>query len=717
LGFNWYDSDLLQSGTIVKGRAPHGPGEIAINQGLVDRTGYTVGSSAPVLSDKPLKSYTIVGIVEFDGKPSFAGETDVFFDTTTAQHVLNMTGKFTDITVAADDGISQTALRDRIRAVLPPGVQAITGQAVSEEEASAVKKGLSFFNTFLLVFALIALFVGAFIIFNTFSMLVAQRTRELALMRMLGAFRGQVRRAVLLEAVVVGLLSSLIGLFAGIGVAIGLKALFGVFGAQLPDGPTVVETRTVIVAFAVGTLVTAAAAFMPARRASRVAPLAALRDAATPDRSLRRQTIIGLVVLVLGAAAMARSLSGSSGLSLLGLGTLLAFIGIAMLSPLVSRPVADGVGRLFSRRLPGRLGRENAVRNPRRTAATAAALMVGLALISAVTVLGSSVKSSAAKTISAAVSADFILNTNGPGFPDAVIKAAARQPGVRSTAGVKVDGFVIDGKQEFVTAFPAQAIGDLVNIRAVSGSSDLSPGVILLSKDAAKARKVAAGDTVTVQFARSGKEKLKVGGTYETNQLIGDYLVDQSKAADFSTQRDVAALVGVDSAADVAKVRAHLDAALKQYPNVEVLDQSEFVAEFQGQINQVVTIINILLGLSVIIALLGVLNTLALSVIERTRELGLLRAVGMARRQVKRMIRTEAVLICTFGGLLGLVVGSIFGVALQQALKGQGVSELGFPVVTMLVYLLGAAAAGVVAAVLPARRAARLNVLQAIATE
>jgi putative ABC transport system permease protein len=332
-------------------------------------------------------------------------------------------------------------------------------------------------------------------------------------------------------------------------------------------------------------------------------------------------------------------------------------------------------------------------------------------------VLGSSVKSSAAKTISAAVSADFILNTNGPGFPDAVIKEAANQPGVASTAGVKVDGFVIDGKQEFVTAFPAKAIGDLVNIKAVAGSSDLSPGVILLSKDAAKARKVAVGDTVTVQFARSGKEKLTVGGTYETNQLIGDYLVDQSKAADFSTQRNVAALVGVDSGADVANVRAHLDAALKQYPNVEVLDQSEFVAEFQGQINQGVTIINILLGLSVVIALLGVLNTLALSVIERTRELGLLRAVGMARRQVKRMIRTEAVLICTFGGLLGLVVGSIFGVALQQALKGQGVSELGFPVVTMLVYLLGAAAAGVVAAVLPARRAARLNVLQAIATE
>ena len=286
--------------------------------------------------------------------------------------------------------------------MLPPKTQAITGEAVAEEQAEQVKEGLGFFNTFLLTFALIALFVGAFIIFNTFSMLVAQRTRELALMRMLGASRGQVRRAVLLEAVVVGLLSSVIGLLAGIGVAIGLKALFGVFGAQLPDGPTIVALRTVIVSFMVGTLVTAAAAFMPARRASRVAPLAALRDAATPDRSLKRQTIIGAIVLVVGALLMGRALfgSGSNGLQLLGLGTLLAFIGVAMLSPLVSRPVASFVGRLFTRRLPGRLGRENAIRNPRRTAATAAALMIGLALISAVTVLGSSLKASVAKIIS-----------------------------------------------------------------------------------------------------------------------------------------------------------------------------------------------------------------------------------------------------------------------------------------------------------------------------
>jgi putative ABC transport system permease protein len=722
-GFNWYDSALLQSGQIVKGKAPSGPDEIAINQGLADRSKYNVGDQAPVLTDSPLKWYTIVGIVTFDGKKSFAGETEVFFDTPTAQKVLNLQGKFTEITVAADGGLSQSELRKRVAAVLPPKTQAITGDALAEEQSSDVKKGLGFFNTFLLVFATIALFVGAFIIFNTFSMLVAQRTRELALMRALGASRGQVNRAVVLEAVVVGFLSSVIGLAAGVGVAIGLKALFGVFGAQLPDGPTVVALRTVIAAFVVGTLVTTVAAIMPARRASRVSPLAALREAATPDRSLKRQTIIGGIVLVLGAAAMTKSLR-DGGLQLLGLGTLLAFIGIAMLSPLVSRPIASGVGRIFSRRLPGRLGRENAVRNPRRTAATAAALMIGLALISAVTVLGSSLKASVAKTISGAVGADFVLNTQSTGFPDAALQQAAQQPGVKDVAGVKVDGMQLcdkascsHAKQVGVTAFPSSALGDLVKITPVDGSVSLKPGTLLVAERAAKSDNLKPGDTVTVQFARSDPQKLTVGGTFKTNDLIGDYLVDASHAKDFNNQRNVAGLVSVDAAKNVPTVRKELDKALASYPNITVQDQSDFVAETKAQVNQIVSIINILLGLSVVIALLGVINTLALSVIERTRELGLLRAIGMARRQMKRMIRVEAVLICTFGGILGLVVGSVFGVALQQALKGSGVTELGFPVVTLIVYLLSAALAGAMAAALPARRASRLNVLEAIATE
>ena len=412
------------------------------------------------------------------------------------------------------------------------------------------------------------------------------------------------------------------------------------------------------------------------------------------------------------------------GLQLLGLGTLLAFIGIAMLSPLVSKPVASGVGRLFSRRLPGRLGRENAVRNPRRTAATAAALMIGVALISAVTVLGSSLKASVAKTVAGAITADFVLSTQSAGFPDAVLQQASDQPGVQDVAGVRVDGMQLcdnpscaKAKQVSVTAFPASAVGQLVSITAVDGSTDLKPDTILVSETAAKKDNLAPGDTVRVQFARSAPQQLTVGGTFEANQLIGNYLVDSTQAKNFSTQRNVAALVSTDSSADTASVRRALDDAWRPTRTSPCRTSPSSSTRPRARSTRSSTIINILLGLSVIIALLGVINTLALSVIERTRELGLLRAVGMARKQVKRMIRTESVLICSFGGLLGLVVGTIFGVALQQALKGQGVTELGIPVATLLIYLVCSALAGVVAAALPARRASRLNVLQAIATE
>ncbi len=716
LAFNWTESNRLRTGKISEGTAPQNGDEIAINRSMAEKAGYRVGDVAPVLTDAPLKPYTIAGIVEYDGKGSLAGETTIFFDTATAQRVLDVPNGYSDISVAAKDGVGQQELRDRVAKVLPAGVKAITGAQLAKDQSSDVKEGLGFFNTFLLTFALIALFVGAFIIFNTFSMLVAQRTRELALMRALGASRGQVNRAVLLEAVVVGLISSVVGLVLGIGVALGLKALFGVFGAELPDGPTIVAARTVIAAVLVGTLVTAAAALLPARRAGRVAPIAAMREAATPDRSLHRQTIGGLVLLVLGGAGMAKALA-DGGLPLLGVGTLFTFVGIAMLSPLISRPAASVVGRVFSRRLPGRLGTENAVRNPRRTAATAAALMIGVALISAVTVLGASLKSSVALVTEKALRADFVLNVQGPGFPDDVFTKVTSQPGVKDAVGIKADAVRIAGKEKFVTALPSSALDDLVTVQTVSGSARLGPDSILLSEDAAKAQKVKPGDTLSLQLARTGVQTLRVEGTYKANQLLGDYLVNEAQAKGFTSQRNVAGLVGLADGASSATVRKGLEAAVAAYPNVTVEDQSEFVDQAAAQVNQIVTIINILLGLSVLIALLGVINTLALSVIERTRELGLLRAVGMARKQVKRMIRVEAVLICAFGGLLGLVVGSAFGVALQQALKGQGVTELGFPVTTLLVYLLGAALAGVLAAWLPARRASRLNVLEAIATE
>ncbi|MEP6697872.1 MAG: FtsX-like permease family protein, partial [Pseudonocardiales bacterium] len=570
---------------------------------------------------------------------------------------------------------------------------------------------------FLLVFAAVALFVGAFIIFNTFTMLVAQRTRELALLRALGASRRQVTWSVLIEAVAVGAVASALGLGLGVLVAQGLRGLFTLVGADLPSGPIVFAPRTVIVAFAVGIVVTALAALFPARRASAVSPMAALRDAATPDRSLRRQTVAGALVLGLGAVGVALGLGGS-GLALLGGGTLLAFVGVAMLSPVISRPVAGLLSRPFSRHLPGRLGRVNTLRNPRRTASTAAALMIGLALVSAVSVLGASLKASVQKIADTAIGADIILDTQSQnGFSDSVIGKIEHQPGVTEVSGLRFSPAQVGSGTTSVMAVSPSAVNHLVKLDRKSGSMHLDPGTVLVTDKVAKKQRLAAGQTVRVRFPKGEARTFRIGGVYADSQLLDAYLFDDSVVKDFTTRSLSVALVKLSPDADAAAARRGIEAIAKPYPNVVVQDQTEFVKAATSQVDQVVNILYVLLALSVLIAVLGIVNTLALSVIERTRELGLLRAIGMSRRQVKRMVRVEAVVIAVFGGLLGLLVGSAFGIAIQHALVGQGVTELQFPIARMLVFVLLAALAGVLAAWLPARRGSRLNVLAAIAAE
>jgi len=719
IGGNWADSTLLTQQRIVEGHPPRGPDEVVIDPAYAERTGHHVGDTATVLTPTGQQRVHIAGIVRYeDGKSSLGGETYVLFTTETAQKVLDTPGAYTDIQVAARDGVSQTELRNRIATVLPSGAEAITGKQFGDEQASDVKQGIGFFNKFLLVFAGVALFVGAFIIFNTFSILITQRTRELALMRALGASRGQVNRSVLLESVVVGLVASAVGLLAGIGVALGLKAAFNAIGAELPPGPTLVLPRTVIAAFAVGIVVTVVAALIPARRAAKVAPVAAMRDAETPDRPLKRQTIWGAAVLVVGAVGMTFGLTGN-GLTLLGLGTALAFVGIALLSPLVSRPVSRAVGSLFTRRIPGRLGRENAMRNRRRTASTAAALMIGLALVSAVGVLGASLKGSIRTVVDQALGADFVLNAQTSGISEQTLAAVRQEPGVGQVDGLRGDAVKVNGNRTGALAISPSAITQTVSLQQKQGSvTDLRPDGVLVSDKVLTDKGWHVGDKLSFAFRDGSTSGFTVLGTYKANQLVGDYVLDQSAASHFfGSKLYFAALVKVAPGADRGQVRQTLDAAIRPYPNVELQDRSEFVGQATKQIDAAVAILSALLALSVLIAVLGIINTLALSVLERTRELGLLRAVGMSRRQVKRMVRVESVVISVFGGLLGLVVGAVFGVALQQALVNQGVTELRFPFVQLIAYLLVAAVAGVVAAWLPARRASRLNVLNAIAAE
>lgn len=716
LGVNYDTDPATSSFTLRRGDAPDTPTEVALDATTARQTGYLVGDRVRVLLREGRREFTVSGVFGFGANDNLAGASILAFDQPTAEQVIGSPGEFQVIRLAAKDGVSHEQLLERVRSTLPKGLEAVTGQQSADEVAGDIKDALGFFNTFLLVFAAVALFVGAFLIFNTFTILVAQRQRELALLRALGASRGQVVRSVLVEAIVVGLLASVLGLAAGVGVAIGLQALLRAFGGDLPSGPLVVTTSTVITCFVVGVVVTAVAALLPARKASAVPPVAAMRDAVTAEPSLRRGTIIGGVLLALGVLAIAGGLRGN--LALLGLGALVCFLAVAALSPLLSRPAARLLGAPFARGVPGRLGRLNAMRNPRRTATTAAALMIGLALVSTVSILGDSAKASIEKIIAGAVGADLVIQqTQGfEGFPPAVAKGIAALPEAGDVNVLRFDPAKVGDKATFITAVPSSAIGRSITLNKKSGDIALSKGVLLASESEAKARSLEVDEAVKVTFGKGGERTFRVGGIYEDNQLIGPYLFDSTAAVDFASQLDGVVLVNAADGVSQEQLRKAVTASIAAYPTVEAISRSEFAGDVSDQIDVVITIISVLLLLSIIIAILGIVNTLALAVIERTRELGLLRAVGLGRRQTRRMITVEAVIVSVFGALLGIAVGSAFGITLQRALADDGITELRFPVVRLVVFVVIAAIAGVIAALLPARRAARLDVLAAVAS-
>ena len=716
LGQNWDPNPVTTPYTLRSGRGPTGPDEVAIDALTAEKTGYGVGDRVPVLLPDGTRTFSVTGVFGFGDTDNVGGASISAFEPATARQLFAKPGELLSVRVAAEDGVSDAELRDRIAQVLPAGTQALTGTDSAAQQADEIKGFFGFFTTFLLVFAGVALFVGAFLIFNTFTILVAQRQRELALLRALGASRRQVTTSVLVESVLVGLIASVLGLALGLAVARGLQALINGFGGSLPSGPLVVQTRTVVVSLVVGLAVTVLAALLPARRAAAVPPVAAMRDAAAPERSLRRGTVVGAVLLVIGAVLLTVGLQGE--IALVGAGALVSFLGVAGLSPQLSRPVARLVGAPFTRRVPGRLGRLNAMRNPRRTASTAAALMIGMALVTAVGVLGASAKASVEKIITTAVGADVVVQTSGgfQGLPSTVADEIGAAPGVESVSRIRGDQARVGEETTFVTAVDDAAIGGAVRLTRVSGELELAPGQLLLSDGEAMARGVAVGDEVAVTLARGGERAYRVAGTYEDNELVGPILMDASAGKDFLTTADMALLVRKAEGTSTAQLLSAVEEATRAYPTAEVLDQSGFVEDTTAQIDVVISIISVLLALSVLIAVLGIVNTLALAVLERTRELGLLRAVGLGRRQTRRMVTVEAVIVAVFGALLGIAVGSVFGVALQRALADDGITELRFPVVRLLLFVVVAALAGVVAALLPARRAARLDVLKAIAT-
>jgi putative ABC transport system permease protein len=723
IGGNWTDTN--PSLVLREGMPPSAPGEVVVDAATASSYSLSVDTTIRILFQGPPREFRIVGIAGFGDADNLAGATLALFETVTAQEVLDKEGEFDSISIVADAGVAATELRAGIQRALPEGVEAVTSSTVADEQSEALQEGLGFFRIALLVFALIALFVGAFIIFNTFSIIVAQRTKELALLRALGASRGQVTASVIAEAAVVGLLSSLIGILVGVGIALGLRGLLGAFNVDLPTTTLQVLPRTIVVSVLLGIGVTVLSSILPARRAARVAPIQAMREteAAAPGAGLGRRFTIGAVVTGLGAAGLLYGLFGTpaNAAALVGAGAAAAFVGVAMLSPLVARPVARWLGAPATGQVQGRLGRENAMRNPRRTASTASALMIGLGLVSMVAILSASLKASFDAALTETLKADFTLTTTSfTTFSPDVAERVRQLPQVAAVTEFRQGGFRVEGGTSFITAVDPSTIDETATLKVSSGGVEsLNHGEVLVFTDAADERNLRVGDTLPAEFATVGKAPLTVGGTFEENRLVGgDYVVSlETFDTYFTEQLDTFVLVKGAEGVPTAEVRSAVEDAAAGFASVEVQDQAAFREQQAGFIDQLLGLVTALLFMSILIALFGIVNTLGLSIYERTRELGLLRAVGMSRTQVKRMIRWESVIIAIFGAVLGLVVGALFGWALQQALQPEGVTELAIPVGQLALYLLFAALAGVLAAIWPARRAAKLNVLEAMAYE
>ena len=728
LSFNYNDAPSVTGNpavSITKGHAPEAAGQVTLDEKTATKAGYRVGDTVQMVTsgDQPKILATLVGIAQFGGG-GLAGASLVLFDTHTAQQLfLHGRDAYTSVALTAKPGVSQEELAANAQKLLPRGVEAVTGDKVAKETQDAVGQVLDFLNIFLLVFAAIALVVGTFLIINTFSILVAQRSRELALLRALGASRRQVNRSVLLEATVVGFVGATLGLLAGWGLAAGLKALFAQFGLDLSATPLVFSARTVIVSYAVGIVVTLVAAYLPARRASRIPPVAAMRDdIALPESSIRRRMLIGAGLGVVGAGLMVGGLvgSGGTGATLVGLGVFGILIAVALMSPVIGRPVLHALGAVYRRMFGtvGTLATENSLRNPRRTAATASALMIGLALVSTMSVIGASVNKSIESGVDKQFTTDYLLNNpvNTP-FSTKVADQARQLDGVGKVVQTQWLPAEIDGGTEYVVATDVPAMVSMYQLRTRKGTLDVGPGQIALSQKGSKAYKASVGDTVTMRFP-TGQQHAKVVGIYADSEVVGQSMAPFSlvKAAHLP-RFDSNVSVNAAEGASVAAVGKELRQLVKDVPTVSVQSKTEFSEAQRANVNQLLYLIYGLLGLAIVIAVLGIVNTLALSVIERTREVGLLRAVGLSRRQLRRMVRLEAIAIAVLGAVLGIVMGIGFGVVLQQAIQDQGVTDLAVPAVRLIAFVVVAAVVGVLAAVFPARRAARLNVLNALQYE
>ena len=726
----------LESLNYVEGHIPRSPAEASIDKAAAEASDLKLGEEIKLIGQGSVETFRLVGFTQL-GNASFGGASIAQVTLPVAQRLTHKEGRFDQISVAADEGVSPAALKRRIEKAMPAGVRVETGKESADRASEEIRDNLSFLQTFLLVFGFIAVFVGSFLIFNTFSITVAQRISEFGMLRTLGASRRQILTTVMVEAAAIGLLGALLGIGGGFLIAAAINALFEAVGIDLPTTSLVLESRTVIVSLIVGVVVTLVSSLVPALRSTRVPPIAALHSF-RPVPTRRRRLVYLALSLLLGAAGLAMVLAGLLGdgdaggrAGLMGAGAVAIVFAVSLFSPRLVPPLATVAGWPLERmrHLTGRLARENAQRNPSRTAVTAAALMIGVALVAFVTVFAAGLKSTVAQVVDENFAGGLVIQ-NSDGFspiPNGAAKAAEQVPGVELVATIRgAQAKVVENGSPGPTAqvnAPSSNIGETVAIEWKQGGPstlrDLADGEAIVADDFAASQGLEVGDGFQLLTQTRARPRFRVAGVFDSKLgVFGKVLVTQAvMARDFRQTQDLIDFVEVEEGADAAQVQALLTKGVEvAFPIAEVLNQQELKESREDQINQLVMLVYALLVFAILISLFGIVNTLALSIHERTRELGMLRAIGMSRRQVRTMIRYEAVITALIGALIGLVLGVVFAALLAQPLKDEGFT-LSYPVGSLVLLMVFAALLGVLAAILPARWASRLNVLQSLQYE
>jgi putative ABC transport system permease protein len=716
--------------TLIGGKWP-GSGELVVDKSTAGKKDLEIGQTIGVQADGPVVRMRISGLVKFGGASSLGGATLSGFDLATAQKLFKKQGKLDQVRAKAKPGVSPQQLASQIREILPPGTQVRTGEAQAREDAKDTESFLNFLQDFLLAFGGIALFVGAFVIANSLSITIAQRTRELATLRTLGASRKQVRWSIVVEALAMGAIASVVGIFAGLGLGVGLFKLFDAVGFTLPNNGLVLHTRTVVVALVVGILVTLLASLRPAFRATRVPPIAAVREGATlPEgRFARYRTPWSIVLTVLGFASLAYGLFGNGlgttkVLLYMGVGTLLIFFGVALLSARIARPLAQLIGWPSARvgGVAGVLARDNARRNPQRTASTASALMIGLALVTLVAVLAAGITKSFRGAVNDLWVSGFAITAenNFDPIPISAGEAAAKAPGVEAIANVRGGDALIFNKVRQATAVNPQSVG-IFRMKWVAGNeqvfAQLGDNGAFVDDGFAKNHNLRLGSPLTLTSPRGITVPLVVKGIFDPpagGSPFGKVTIS-TKVWDriYDNPQNIYSFVQMKGGESDAN-RAALEKTLAGFPNAKVQDKQEFIDNQIGGLNAILNVLYVLLALSVIVSLFGIVNTLILTVFERTRELGMLRAVGMTRRQTRRMIRHESIITALIGGVIGIVLGIILGGLLAARVD---FIVFAVPFTQLVIFAVLVILVGIVAAIFPARRAARLNVLEALQYE